>query len=142
VGIGYDLTISGFRDGGDAAAVRQAARLILEMLGCARLSVDFSVMSIREARRLNRRFRGKTYAAGVLSFPMPTPAPGGPAGEVLICPSSAARQAARAGISRRRRLVQLATHGALHVLGYRHDDADSTRMMRALERAAGRRRRV
>ena len=131
------LAITGFDDPRDAAAVKRAALRILSVLGVSRLSVDLGAMGRRDAVRLNRRFRGETYAADVLSFPLPPPIPGGMAGEVLIRPSVVARRGAGAGISRRRRLARLAVHGVLHVLGYGHDDADQAGIMRALERTGG-----
>jgi probable rRNA maturation factor len=131
------LTITGFDDPLDAAAVKRAALRMLAVLGVSRLSIDLGVMGRKDSVRLNRRFRGKTYAADVLSFPLPSPVPGGMAGEVLIRPSAVARRGSDGGISRRRRLARLTVHGVLHVLGYGHDDADQAGIMRALERIGG-----
>ena len=131
------VTVTGFDDKQDAAAIRRAALRTLSGLGCRRLSVDIFTMERKEAVRLNRKFRGKAYAADVLSFPLPSPVPGGVVGEILLRPSPVARLAAFPGFTRRKRLARLAVHGVLHVLGYGHDDPEQARIMRALERASG-----
>ena len=59
-----------------------------------------------------------------------------PWGEIVISLPQAIRQANAAGVPLRRELALLLVHGALHLLGYDHYDADERGEMQALERAA------
>lgn len=78
----------------------------------------------------------------VLSFPMDELRPGLPnrpvaaglLGDVVICPSVAAKQAAAAGHSAAEEMLLLATHGILHLLGYDHVTAEEEREMFGLQR--------
>ncbi|HVO99808.1 MAG TPA: rRNA maturation RNase YbeY [Bryobacteraceae bacterium] len=74
-----------------------------------------------ELRRLNRQFRGKNYAADVLSFP--------PA-EIAISLDRAAAQAEELGHSLDEELRILMLHGMLHLCGMDHE-TDSGQMLRA-----------
>ena len=77
----------------------------------------------------------------VLSFPMDELRPGsdeemtppGLLGDVVVCPSVAARQAAEAGHSAEREMWMLAIHGILHLLGYDHAEPDAEKEMFALQ---------
>ncbi|GAB3945344.1 rRNA maturation RNase YbeY [Corynebacterium tapiri] len=81
----------------------------------------------------------------VMSFPMdefsqvsstrPDAAELGPAmlGDIVLCPSFAARQAEAAGHSLAHELALLTTHGCLHVLGYDHASSQEEREMFALQ---------
>jgi len=84
------------------------------------------VSTDRELRTLNRRFRGRDYAADVLSFPA---ANGGP-GEIAISFDRAAAQAAEFGHSLEDELRILMLHGMLHLCGMDHE-TDSGEMARA-----------
>jgi probable rRNA maturation factor len=84
------------------------------------------VSTDRELRILNRRFRGRDYAADVLSFPA---ANGGP-GEIAISFDRAAAQAAEFGHSLEDELRILMLHGMLHLCGMDHE-RDSGEMARA-----------
>ncbi len=52
-------------------------------------------------------------------------------GDLVLCPSYAAEQAARAGQSLRAELELLTVHGILHLCGLDHADPDEEREMRA-----------
>ena len=114
-------------------------------------------------RELNRQYRGVDATTDVLSFSAQHgghwmgddgvggdsdgdgdgddafPLPDGelpPWGEIVISLPQAVRQADAAGVPLRRELALLLVHGALHLLGYDHYDADEQAEMQALERAA------
>lgn len=78
----------------------------------------------------------------VLSFPMDElrpgtaaePTPPGLLGDVVVCPSVAARQAAAAGHTAEEEMLLLTTHGILHLLGYDHVEPDQEKEMFALQR--------
>ncbi len=74
-----------------------------------------------ELRRLNRQFRGRNYAADVLSFPPD---------EMAISFDRAAAQAKELGHSVDEELRILMLHGMLHLCGMDHE-TDSGQMRRA-----------
>ena len=92
----------------------------------------------------------------VMSFPMDELRPGrdgqepaeGVLGDIVLCPSVAARQAVEAGHATEEELLLLLTHGILHLLGYDHAEPPQEREMFELQRTllltflAGRGRRV
>jgi probable rRNA maturation factor len=72
----------------------------------------------------------------VLSFPMDMPESVGEAvtlGDIVICPSVAARQATSAGHSVNHEIFILAVHGLLHILGYDHANSADEKVMFALQ---------
>jgi probable rRNA maturation factor len=107
---------------------------------------------------LNERFMGVDGPTDVLAFPIdaseieivatrapatigPDRSPGDPAelplllGDVVVCPTVAARQAPDHAGTVDDELALLIVHGVLHVLGHDHHEADETAVMRARERA-------
>lgn len=79
-------------------------------------------------------------ATDVMSFPMDELRPGtaaqpseGLLGDIVICPSVAAQQAARMGHSVDDEILLLATHGMLHLLGFDHEEPEEKQQMFALQ---------
>ena len=78
----------------------------------------------------------------VMSFPMDELRPGregaepeeGVLGDIVLCPSVAAKQAAGAGHATEEELLLLTTHGILHLLGYDHAEPEEERAMFELQR--------
>ncbi|MFV0633301.1 rRNA maturation RNase YbeY [Demequina sp.] len=78
----------------------------------------------------------------VLSFPMDElrpgtadePTPPGLLGDIVVCPSVAARQAATAGHTVEEEMLLLTTHGILHLLGYDHVEPEEEKEMFGLQR--------
>lgn len=78
----------------------------------------------------------------VMSFPMDELRPGredkepeeGVLGDIVLCPSVAAKQAAEAGHAAEEELLLLTTHGLLHLLGFDHAEPDEEREMFELQR--------
>ncbi|MDF8263366.1 rRNA maturation RNase YbeY [Luteipulveratus flavus] len=78
----------------------------------------------------------------VMSFPMDELRPGrdgaepeeGVLGDIVLCPTVAARQAAQAGHSAQEELLLLTVHGILHLLGFDHAEPDERREMFDLQR--------
>ena len=78
----------------------------------------------------------------VMSFPMDELTPGtaespteeGLLGDVVLCPSVAARQAAEAGHSAVEEMLLLTVHSILHLLGYDHMEEDERTVMFDLQR--------
>jgi len=78
----------------------------------------------------------------VMSFPMDELTPGRPGeepdpgllGDVVLCPSVAAKQATKAGHALEEEILLLTTHGILHLLGYDHNEAEEEKEMFELQR--------
>ena len=92
---------------------------------------------------LNRRFRGQDRPTDVLAFEGEAEA-SSPAcaihhvGDIALSVERARRQAAEYGHGFEREVAYLLTHGALHLLGFDHeDDTQQIRMREAEERALG-----
>jgi probable rRNA maturation factor len=77
-----------------------------------------------------------------MSFPMDELRPGhddqdpeeGVLGDIVLCPSVAAKQATEAGHAPDEELLLLTTHGILHLLGFDHAEPDEEREMFELQR--------
>jgi probable rRNA maturation factor len=93
-----------------------------------------------EGRALNRHYRGKDYATNVLSFPaeLPEGLPKGVKlpllGDLVICAPVVAREAAEQGKPLNDHYAHLTVHGALHLLGWDHENEADAEAMEALER--------
>ncbi len=104
---------------------------------------------------LNQQFMGKSGPTDVLSFPIdaePEPrgrvpdaggtGPGEPpteeipqlVGDIVICPSVAARNAPEHEVSLEDELALLVVHGVLHLLGWDHEVDEEAEAMEARER--------
>lgn len=78
----------------------------------------------------------------VMSFPMDEltpgtpehPSPEGLLGDVVLCPSVAAKQAAESGHSAVEEMLLLTVHSILHLLGYDHMEEDERTEMFDLQR--------
>jgi len=96
----------------------------------ARGQLTIALVSDARVRSLNRRYRRKSTATDVLSFPAEEPSQ---LGDVVIATGVARRQAKAAGHSLQTELRVLALHGLLHLLGYDHE-RDVGRMARVERR--------
>lgn len=103
---------------------------------CIKL-VDESAMEV-----LHKQWMDLPGPTDVMSFPMDELRPGrdeqepaeGILGDVVMCPSVAARQARGAGHATEEELLLLLTHGILHLLGFDHEQPDEERDMFELQR--------
>ncbi len=85
-----------------------------------------------EGRELNREYRGKDYATNVLSFPYESE----PLvmGDLIICPSVVAREAAEQNKPLAAHYAHLTVHGMLHLQGRDHDNDEDAQAMEDEER--------
>ena len=129
----------------DETALAKLAAYVLAEMGVNPLA-ELSVLLVDEnyMSSLHERWMGEPGPTDVLAFPMdeletsrgkddedePTAAL---LGDVVLCPSVAARQAATAGHSAEAELHLLATHGVLHLLGYDHGEPEEERQMFSLQ---------
>jgi probable rRNA maturation factor len=91
------------------------------------------VVGPAESRRLNAHYRGKDKPTNVLSFPaVELPAgPERPLGDLVICADVLRVEAREQRKSLRAHWAHLVVHGALHLVGYDHEDPyDADRMER------------
>jgi probable rRNA maturation factor len=136
------------------------ARLVLEHERVPERFGDATEMSLlfvdeTTIADLNDRFLGSEGPTDVLAFPMDDEVPPGgrqpdqggrgpgaptdpgdpPAllGDVVVCPSSASRQAETRGTPIDDELALLVVHGVLHLLDYDHAEAEEATVMRRRE---------
>ncbi len=96
----------------------------------------------KEGRALNRHYRGKDYATNVLSFPadiaegvkMPKGVKMPLLGDVVLCAPVIAREAKEQKKPLAAHYAHLTVHGALHLLGWDHEDVREAECMEQLER--------
>jgi probable rRNA maturation factor len=98
------------------------------------------IVDAKEGRALNRHYRGKDYATNVLSFPAELPE-GLPQdvrlpllGDLVLCAPVIAREAKEQGKPLAAHYAHLTVHGALHLLGWDHEDPREAECMERLER--------
>ena len=98
------------------------------------------LVDAREGRSLNRHYRGKDYATNVLSFPaeLPEGLPEGVTfpllGDLVLCAPVVAREAREQRKPLAAHYAHLTVHGALHLLGWNHEDDREAECMERLER--------
>lgn len=124
----------------DEARIKSIANYTLKQLGIhpdSQLSI--SIVDEVEMSALNERWLDERGATDVLSFPMdemrPNSAAAGPGiiGDVVLCPTYAARQAEVAGHSLEEEIDLLTVHGILHLLGFDHREAEEQTVMFATQ---------
>jgi probable rRNA maturation factor len=98
------------------------------------------IVDSKEGRALNRHYRGKDYATNVLSFPAERPE-GLPdnvklplLGDLVLCAPVVAREAREQRKPLVSHYAHLTVHGALHLLGWNHEDEREADCMEQLER--------
>jgi len=109
------------------AQIRRWARAALER--DARVTVR--VVGSREARALNRHYRGRNYPTNVLTFIMrerPRLE-----GDLALCAPVIAREARVQGKSATAHYAHLVVHGLLHLQGYDHESEREARVMERRE---------
>ncbi len=94
------------------------------------------LVDAKEGRAFNRHYRGKDYATNVLSFPaeLPEGVKLPLLGDLVICAPVVAREARDQGKRLNDHYAHLTVHGALHLLGWDHDDDTEAECMEQLER--------
>ncbi len=106
----------------------------------ADLAISFTDEATME--KLHIEFMDEPGPTDVLSFPMDELRPGTPEdmtpagllGDIVVCPTVAARQAVTAGHETINEILLLTTHGILHLLGFDHAAPDEEKEMFGLQR--------
>jgi probable rRNA maturation factor len=86
----------------------------------------------REARELNRTYRGRDYATNVLTFVLRDSTPY--EGDLALCAPVVAREAREQGKSLSAHYAHLTVHGVLHLQGFDHESARDAAAMEELEK--------
>ena len=91
----------------------------------------------KEMEELHIEWMDLPGSTDVMSFPMDELKPNDPApgilGDIVISPTYAAKNAAKAGHSTDHEIKILAAHGLLHLLGYDHQELSEEKIMFALQ---------
>lgn len=135
-----------FPSGFPVAAIPRLARacsLLKKKYQTKKFEVGVTLVTERAIKELNKQYRGKNVPTDVLSFSSEEGERMSPVvlfeptdlGDLVICPSYAAKEAKRRGIEANEELVRLLVHGTLHLMGYDHaDDSSEHRMFLIQER--------
>jgi probable rRNA maturation factor len=101
-----------------------------------RADLAIRVVDNKEARALNRHYRGKDYATNVLSFPADLPEGVNLPllGDLVICAPVVAKEAKEQGKAVAAHYAHLTVHGVLHLLGLDHEDDREALLMEQIER--------
>ena len=94
--------------------------------------VTIRLVDAEEGQELNAEYRDKDYATNVLSFPYEVEPV--TVGDLVICPSVAAREAAEQNKPLAAHYAHLTVHGMLHLQGWDHDNDDEAQEMEDEER--------
>lgn len=122
----------------DSAGLRRLARRVLRDEGLTGpAEVELVFLRDEPMAALNEQYRGRRGSTDVLSFlygdeDLPEEE-AGCLGSVVIGVDQAARQAAERGHETGEEIARLVTHGLLHLMGYRDEEAAARRRMRARE---------
>lgn len=119
------------------------ARFVLDKMH-VNPKAELSILFIDETsiEKLHIDWLGLPGPTDVMSFPMDELRPGtddnpsedGILGDIVICPTVAAKQAVAAGHSAVEEMLLLTVHGILHLLGYDHVEPDEKKEMFDLQR--------
>ena len=93
--------------------------------------VTIRIVDGREARALNRRYRGRDYATNVLTFVYDDGV--SLAGDIVLCAPVVAKEARAQHKTLRAHYAHLVIHGMLHLQGYDHERTHDAMRMEARE---------
>ena len=94
--------------------------------------ITIRLVDADEGQALNNEYRGKDYATNVLSFPYEVEPV--TQGDLVICPSVVAREAAEQNKPLDAHYAHLTVHGMLHLQGWDHENDDEAQEMEDEER--------
>ncbi len=99
------------------------------------VTVTLRIVDREEAQALNARWRGQQHATNVLAFPLGCTLGSGSilVGDIVICAPLACEEARQQGKTLAAHWAHLVIHGALHLRGFDHIDAQQATQMERLE---------
>lgn len=101
---------------------------------CSDAEVCLYLVDIEEMTQLNHEYRQKVGPTNILSFIYDSP-PGKRMvlGDLVVCPPILEQEATAAEVSVTAHWAHLIVHGALHLVGYDHQNDDDAEIMEGLE---------
>lgn len=99
-----------------------------------RCRLSIRLVDEAESAQLNAHYRHKPEPTNILSFPVPEGLPAALLGDLAICASVVAREAAAQHKSVDAHWAHLTVHGVLHLKGYDHEEPQAADAMETLER--------
>lgn len=118
------LNAEGLRIPVSARRMEDAVVLVLKSQKVKQALVSVTLMTPRQMAVLNQKHLGHKGPTDIITFAFHDPS-GAVVGDVYICPDVAAANAKAFGVPQREELLRLAVHGALHVLGFTHDEGEA-----------------
>jgi probable rRNA maturation factor len=97
--------------------------------------LSIRIVDEQESADFNQRYRGKSGATNVLSFPFDavTPEPLPILGDLVICAPVLVREASEQQKTTTAHWAHIVIHGVLHLLGYDHIEDKDAEQMESLE---------
>ena len=94
-----------------------------------RYDLSTAFLSAAEMRKVTLKTKKKNKASNVLAFPLSKTS-----GEILLCPTTARKEAKDFGMTPREFLAYLFIHGCFHLKGHEHSDTMEREEQRVLAR--------
>jgi len=118
-----------------AALLKKWCAVVLQQQKISRAEVCIRIVDGRESAALNKRYRKKSGATNVLSFPtqLPTDVQSTEIGDLVICAPVVEQEAATQGKTARAHWAHMVVHGTLHLLGHDHIKRQDASKMEAVE---------
>ena len=110
--------------------MNQAMALVFGHEKCSDASLNILFTDNKEIQALNKEFRKKDWPTNVLSFPSGEE---GFLGDIAISYDVISEENDQQSKTWRSHTLHMVVHGALHLLGYDHEDDDDAEEMEALE---------
>jgi probable rRNA maturation factor len=98
--------------------IKEVLRMVFEDLGYSNCETSILLIDNDGIRELNRTYLGKDKPTDVLSFPMEEK---DLIGDIAISVERASENAELKGVNLNEELTGLLIHGALHLLGHKHE---------------------
>lgn len=111
----FSVSITTKTDLRKSIASRSVFKKIKEIILGKKYELSLVFIDSKEAKRLNKQYRNKTYTPNVLSFPLTKNS-----GEIFIDPITAKKEALKFGRNEKNHVTALFIHALLHLKGYRH----------------------
>jgi probable rRNA maturation factor len=116
-------------------AIAAWTRAALQNVDAPRVEVGVRIVDEPESAALNERYRGKSGATNVLSFPYGDDDLVADAflGDLVICAPVVVREAEQQGKPVMAHWAHMVVHGIMHLRGYDHIDEDEAAVMEGME---------
>ncbi len=113
---------------------RWASAAIAQLAPGQKSRLSIRIVDEAESAELNSQYRHKQGATNLLSFPVPPGLPDALLGDLAICASVVAREAAEQHKTLDAHWAHLTVHGVLHLKGYDHEEPQAADAMETLEK--------